>query len=121
MTGREDDAMGIAARYNKGGQWTASIPQDVQYLKLQDCGADVRNVLGIYISTKSKYGKSASIYDGEYMINLPSHMVPTCEEMITDSDVIAAVNGGKLGIQPYTYELDAYPGQTFWGARWVDL
>lgn len=112
--------MGVAAKYNKAGRWSTPLPTSLTYVKLKDVEG-VHFVRGIYFSTKSKYGKSVSIYDGEVMINLPSHMVETCEEMVDDSDVITAVNGGKLGIEPYPYELESYPGQTFIGARWVDL
>lgn len=113
--------MSVAAKYNKGGKWEVNLPQNVKYVKLKELEPKEHIVRGIYFTEKGKYGKSVAVYDGEVMINLPSHMVTTCEEMVADIDAITAINSGKLGIMPYAYELSDYPGQTFWGARWVDL
>lgn len=114
--------MGVAARYNKGGQWDVQIPEGVEYVKLEAMQGTTFTVNGIYFSSKGKYGRSVSVLaDGKVMVNLPSHMLRTCEDMVADPEVIEAVNGGKLGMAPYEYLMDAYPGMTFWSGRWVDI
>lgn len=116
--------MSIANKYNKGNIFNFTAPKDFEYRSLHDLfnnnGKDfVYEIKAMYINKKSKFGESPVIATTDCFVNLPSHLTDTVKEMIRDTEVVDAVNGGHLGFQIYTYETKNRKDLCY-SVNWVD-
>lgn len=60
-------------------------------------------IKGFFINNKGYYGDSAVAIAEGFNINLPSHLLETVKEMLTDDEVIEMVNSDVLWIEIYQY------------------
>lgn len=53
---------------------------------------------------KAKYGERPVIVSPTLKINLPDHCLNDVKEILSDDELIAAINNGKCGFKPSQYE-----------------
>jgi len=100
----------FAKKHNsKGKIFDFTIPMGYEYKKLPEMvqmyGMDaIHKVNAIYISKGGNYGKQPVVATDHELVNLPSHLVGTVEEIFNDDDSIALVNAGMVGFFVYRYE-----------------
>ena len=82
----------------------------------------IHPIRSIYINTKSKFGDAPVVVSDGYNINLPKHMCATVQEMLQDSEAMALIRAGKVGLSIYEYtNEDEFPGETFYGATFEEI
>lgn len=114
----------FASKYNKTGFGIDTT--DFEYTKLSaiynskdNGGADViHDINGIYVN-KSPLGLSPVIIDvaNSRLVNLPQHMVTTCQNILADAEAVDAIKHGKVGYTIYEYETR---GKKCYSIRFVD-
>lgn len=116
--------MSIASKYNRGHgkKFTFEIPKEFTYSSLHalynNNGADfVYDIRAMYINKKSKFGESPVIATSNELVNFPKHLTDTVKEMLTDSEVIDAINNHVFGFQIYTYTDGS---NVYYSVNWVD-
>lgn len=117
--------MGIAGKYNKTNPFTFKVPDSFGYYTLrdlvkQDGDGIVYPVNAIYINHKSRYGDAPVVATDSCLVNFPNHMTDTVEKMLSDGEVIAAINAGTVGFTIYGYSTQKAKG-TFYSVTWVDI
>lgn len=100
----------FANKYNKQhSSYNYTFPEVPVYVKLsflyKENGPDmIYPVHGLYINDKGQYGPQAVVAtDAAMIVNLPSHMTETVQEMREDDELTAAINAGKFGFRIYEY------------------
>lgn len=114
--------MSIASKYNHSKKFEFEIPKDFVYMSLHDLynnnGSDfVYDIRAIYINKKSKFGESPVVATSNELVNLPKHLTDTVKEMLTDSEVIDAINNHVFGFTIYTYMNGE---NVYYSVNWVD-
>lgn len=116
--------MKISEKYNKGGlRFTYQMPENVNFYKLEEVYKNNEIVKpcicnGFYISKKGQYGEQAVVLSDGFFVNLPKHWVDTIKEMLTDKEVIKAVNEKKVYFDIEKYQKD---GKDLYSIVWIDL
>ena len=119
--------MGIAEKYNKGQNVFAfKAPDNFAFVSLENLykenGADfVYNLKGVFVNPKTKFGEAPVATTDYCHVNLPSHMLDTVKEMRQDLELIAAVNGGKVGFKIYSYITPNHPAGPCYAITFVDF
>lgn len=112
----------FANKYNKGSKFLAKATGNEGYLNLKECfekfADETQMVLALYINTKSKFGNAPVLLSNGFLVNLPSHLLETVQEMMEDEELVQAINECKFGFKVYQY--DGKNGKGF-SVRWVDL
>ena len=80
----------------------------------------VYTIKGIYINTKSKFGAAPVFAIDGFLVNAPSHLLETCQEMLRDDEAIDLINQGKAGFKVYIYHNDKFNLDCF-GVEFVDI
>lgn len=114
--------MGIASKYNKG-TFTFEIPEHFKYQRLEDlaekCGLDtIHKVNSIFINSKSQYGENGVIATDNCLVNMPKHLTNDLRNMLSDDELIQAVNAGLFGFKIRTYTNDK---GLFYSVKWIDI
>lgn len=121
--------MSIAAKYNKKRiTWTVEAKEDADYYKLADLVKKDRRagvyhtVRGLFANDKGYYGKHyvVVIDNGDILLDLPNHLTDVCDEMLTDDEVITAINAGLFGLKIYSYVSRKYNVKSY-SIEWIDL
>lgn len=115
--------MGIANKYNRqGNRFTAEIPENLPFMKLSELGERTEpiKILTMWINTKGKFGAHPVVATPSGLVDFPNSMTETMTEMITDDEVIEAVNSGKLGFTVRKYHSNKYNRDAY-TADFVDL
>lgn len=111
----------FSSKFNKVGFGVNTT--GFKYVKLADLyseGADTVHVLnGIFINS-SPLGVAPVFIesDKKRMVNIPSHMAATCQDILADTEAVNAIKDGKVGYKVYTYETK---GKTCFSVTFVDL
>lgn len=78
--------------------------QFINLKNLMEAKGDITHKIeAIFINTKSKFGDAPVIYTDDYMVNIPEHMLETCQEIRQDEDAVDLINEGRVGFQVYSY------------------
>lgn len=101
--------MSIADRYNKGGRFNFEIPEEFEFVSLEDLykkngEKEAYFIMAYFFHNKGKFGKQTVIATTNELVNAPSHLTEMFEEMRNDSEVVDAVNNAKLGFTIYEYQ-----------------
>lgn len=96
-----------------------------EYCKLKelwDAAATVQPTYkldALYIN-KSPLGETPLFIVAEIgkMVNMPSHLVGTCREILADAEAVETIKQGKVGFTLYEYEAK---GKTCYGIKFVDI
>lgn len=113
----------IINKYNKTALfiYDSELERDFCTLKdLQDQSEPetIFPVHALFINDKSKFGKAPVAVVNEWLVNLPSHLTETVEQMRSDVDLVQLVNDRKLGFTVYTFE-NQYGLQ--FSVEWVEI
>lgn len=116
--------MSFASRFNKEKKFDIDT-NGFQYNSIVDMfnfnGENwVYPLRAIYINTKGKYQDAPVFATDDCFVNIPSHMIDTAREILTDEQAIAEINNGKVGFQIYSYHNGRYNKDCF-GVRFVDM
>lgn len=108
------------------GKWATRIPEDTPYLKLSSCApGTLFRAWGFYLNTKGKFENHYNclvqgVTGGPFsVLNLPSYMNDTVEQLIADDNMVMAVNKGMCGLRTEDY-LDKNKKRQI-AVSWVDL
>ena len=97
---------------------------EFEYCSLEDLYAEVGEgpfeIRGVYINTKGLYDPAPVIAIEDRYVNLPSHLVDACEQMLKDSRVINMINLGKCGFKITQYHQKRF-NRDCYSVEWVDL
>jgi len=121
--------MSFASKHNKGAINWGIDTEGFEYYKLQDLyelvGDDDLKLYGLFINSKnhSDYGASCVAILEDRFVNLPQHMIPEIEEILSDAEDVAAIKAGKVGFRIRTYESDKKKGKdkTCYSISWIDF
>lgn len=101
--------MSLANRFNTPMErFEFEIPETHEFITLkelyEDHGKDNGYVImAFFINTKGKYGDNPVIATPEHLVNIPTHMTETMEEMRKEVEVVQAINKAELGFTIYEY------------------
>ena len=91
-----------------GKNFVFDIDFEKDYVSLKDLYEKDSKALypikGLYISTKGLYDDSPVFETDEYLVNIPSHMTETCEDILRDEEAIEDIKTGKVGFTIRQYE-----------------
>lgn len=116
-----------ANKYNKtAAHYTYNFPSKPVYKKLEDLydpkdPEKLHMVYGLYINRSGKYGDQAiATTDADVIINLPSHLLDTVQQMREDDELTDAINHDKVALKIRPYTVKGKRG-TFYTVEWCDL
>ena len=118
--------MGFAEKYNK---FNAIFDIDIKDFEFMDgygfiskYGDNVVKIDGLYINKKGMYNDHpvAIIESEKILLDLPSHMTDTVNEVLTDSESIDLIKKGLVGLKAHEYVDNTYHKQCV-GFEWCDL
>ena len=118
--------MKFSEKYNKGARVFDIETKDFEFATLSglyDDNADkVYKLDGLYINKKGMYDPHpvAVVSDLELLVDLPSHMTDTVNEILKDAESIDLIKKGCVGFKIRQYRDEKY-GKTCYSAEWVDL
>lgn len=114
----------FANKHNsKANLFTFQLPESFEFKTLKELFTvngekQVYKVNLIYVNKKGKFGSQPVIATDSELVNFPSHMTPTIEDIFEDAESISLINNGHVGFKIYTYENDY--GLNY-GVEWVDI
>lgn len=116
--------MSFANRFNKGKKFDFNT-EGLEYVSLADLynanGEDAKYLLkAIFINKKSIYGESPVFATDKCLVNIPTHLLDTVKEILSDNDAIASINNDAVGFTIYPYKAEKFNIDTF-GIKFVDL
>jgi hypothetical protein len=102
--------------------------EDFEYMSLEDLAKATASseeppvfvVRGVYINRKSLYDPAPVVALDDTYVNLPSHLLPACEEMIHDRLAVQAINEGRCGFRIEKYHQKRYDKDCY-SVEWVDI
>lgn len=72
----------------------------------------------VFINPKAKFGARPAVVSDKFKMNLPKHFVKDIEKILATPEMIEAINNGKCGFVPETYEKD---GKTYNSGKFFDI
>ena len=118
--------MGFAEKYNKFNTIFDIDIKDFEFMDGYDFiakfGDNVVKIDGLYINKKGYYNDHpvAIIESEKILLDLPSHMTDTVNEVLTDSESIDLIKKGLVGLKAHEYVDNTYNKQCV-GYEWCDL
>jgi len=115
-------AFSVAKKYNVEKIFDIDT-EGFEYKSLEELYIDeetVYPVRGIYINTKGNFGKEPVLATTEDYVNLPQHLVDSCEAMIHDDEAVEAINSGEVGFTIYKYYQKKF-NKDCYSIKWVDV
>ena len=118
--------MGFAEKYNKFNTIFNIDIKDFEFMNghefIAKYGDDVVKIDGLYINKKGKFKDHpiAIIADYKILLDLPSHMTDTVNEVLTDSESIDLIKKGLVGLKAREY-VDKTYNKWCVGYEWCDL
>lgn len=102
--------------------------EDFEYMSLEDLAKATESceeppvfvIRGVYINRKSLYDPAPVLALDDCYVNLPSHLLPVCEEMLHDRLAIDAINAGTCGFRIEKYFQKRYQRDCY-SVEWVDV
>lgn len=115
-------AFSVAKKYNSQKIFTVDT-ENFEYKSLEDLFIDEETVYvvkGVYINKKGNFGEESVLALDDSYVNIPSHLVETCKEMIDDRRAVDAINAGEVGFTIYKYYQKRY-NKDCYSIKWVDI
>lgn len=116
--------MSFANKHNSNGRlFDYDAPETHEYVDLaglvERYGLKATHTVNaIYINTKGKFGDSPVIATDNELVNAPSHLMKTINEILSDPDSVGMINRKQVGFKVYEYK-NKY-GVNY-GLEWLDL
>ena len=118
--------MGFAEKYNKFNSIFNIDIKDFEFMDgygfITKYGDNVVKIDGLYINKKGKYNDHpvAIIESEKILLDLPSHMTKTVNEVLADSESIDLIKKGLVGLKAHEYMDNTYHKWCV-GFEWCDL
>ena len=118
--------MGFAEKYNKFNTIFDIDIKDFEFMDgydfIEKYGDKVVKIDGLYINKKGMYADHpvAIIESEKILLDLPSYMSDTVNEILTDSEAIDLIKKGLVGLQAREYENNTYHKRCV-GFEWCNL
>ena len=112
----------FSKRYNKEKVFTINT-SSFDYVSLEEMYHDdeaVYPVRGVYINEKSLYDPAPVLATDDCYVNLPSHILNECRDMIADRQAVSAINRGLVGFTIYKYHQARF-NRDCYSVKWVDI
>lgn len=74
----------------------------------------------IYINRKTKFEPAPVFATDKFFVNIPSHMLDVCEQILSNENAIEAINNGEVGFSIYPYKNNRFNKDCF-GVNFVDV
>ena len=74
----------------------------------------------LYINRRSRFGEAPVVATRNEFVNLPKHLLDDCQQMLSDPEILEAINRGECGFRIYQYT-DARYNRVCFGVEWVDI
>lgn len=114
-----------AEKYNKQARlFDYQMPENAPFYSLKDLYTS-ENTLpvrlrGLYINTKSKFGKQAIAFTDDYYVTLPNHLIEVVEDMLKDIEFVKQVNSGLVFFDVEKYYSKRYQKECY-NVYWIDV
>ena len=118
--------MGFAEKYNKVNTIFDIDIKDFEFMDgygfIEKYGDNVVKIDGLYINKKGMFKDHpvAIIASEKILLDLPSHMTDTVNEVLTDSESIGLIKKGLVGLKAHEYVDKKYHKRCV-GFEWCDL
>lgn len=118
--------MSFAKKYNKGNIIFDIDIKDFNFMDgydfIKEYSDEVKKIDGLYINTKGMYDDHpvAIIESEKILVDLPSHMTETVNDILKDSESIDLIKKGLIGIKAHKY-VDKKYNKDCVGFEWCDL
>lgn len=112
--------MGFAKSHNHNTIFSIKT-EGFEYKKLSEFELNTKyTVRGCFVHSKGKYGDSCSIILDDCFMNLPSHMVEDCKDILANKKAIEQIEAGGLFCEVYEYEDTKNTHKMQRSIRWID-
>lgn len=112
--------MGFAKSHNHSAIFSIST-EGFEYKKLTDFELGKKYLVrGCFVHEKGKYGESCSLILDDCFMNLPSHMVNDCKDILANKNAIAQIEASGLYAEVYEYEDTKNTHKMQRSIRWID-
>lgn len=113
----------LLGQFNKRSLFEYDNEVERDYCKLQDLvecnGVDaVYTVEALFINTKSRFGNAPVLVTSQWLVNAPSHLTPTVQQMIQTPELVAQINARKVGFKVYQYTTN---NRVCFSVEWVEV
>lgn len=78
------------------------------------------DIHAIGINRKSKYGAHPFLEVKDYLVDLPKHLLATCEEILNDTEMVEEIKEGIVGFKIKTY-IDSKFNKECYTIEFVDI
>lgn len=118
--------MKFSEKYNKGSRVFDIETKDFVFVKLEELFAIDKDadhkIDGLYINDGGKYKAHpvAIVAESAMLVDLPSHMTETVNDILADAESINLIKKGCVGFKVRQYTDKNY-GKTCYSVEWVDL
>ena len=118
--------MSFAEKYNKGNIVFDIDIKDFEFMDGKDFiakyGSNAVKIDGLYINRKGMFDDHpvAIIVSEKILLDLPSHMTDTVNEVLRDAESIDLIKKGLVGLKAHGYVDKKYHKQCV-GFEWCDL
>lgn len=116
----------FANRYNRNRLFDIDT-EGLEYHNLADIFGnedEVFTVEAVYINTKGMHIHPCVVASTAHFrgyVNLPAHMTDICEDILSDTNAVAAINAGHVGFTIYRYYAENYDNKECYSIRWIDI
>lgn len=116
--------MSFFDKYNGGKRFAFEMKGEPVFKKLSELYADKGKdfqfpVRSIYINRKGKYGDSPVIVSDNFSVSLPTHLLGTVQDLLSQDIFYDMVNAGKVWFTVYEFESPTY-GTKGYSINWVE-
>lgn len=116
--------MGFFDKYNGGKRFAFEMTGEPVFKKLSELysenGKDfMYTVRSIYINKKGKYGDSPVIVSDNFSVSLPTHLLGTVQDLLSQDIFYDMVNRGKVWFTIYEFESPTYNTKGY-SINWVE-
>ncbi len=100
--------MDILSKYNKKVNRFDFVGDELNFTSLKELfdknGAEtIYTVRALFINTKAKFGEQPVLVATYFLVSLPTHMLGTVKDMISDDELVYQVNQCLIGFKIRTY------------------
>lgn len=97
-------------KYSNGGaKFEYDNEKERDYIKLGELDmSKTYPIEALFINTKGKFGDQGVIISGDYIVNLPNHLIEMIEDMRKDEEMVDAINQRLFDFEIYEFESKKY-------------
>lgn len=113
----------LLGQFNKRSLFEYDNEKERDYCKLADLvecnGIDaIYTVEALFINSKSKFGQAPVLVTSQWLVNAPSHLTQTVQQMCQVPEVVDSINARKVGFKVYQYTAN---NRVCYSVEWVEV